>query len=116
LNVAGSRFQISGHERAGAVVKRFLLSAVMLVTLIVPAHAIISLDSKVLNKSVVFFFDADASGNIITTKQDATGFLVMVPDKNRSQQYPPTGDGTACGRPGLGRVFFVKSCSTVPSG
>lgn len=51
------------------------------------SRAITSLNTAFLNKTVVFFFQADPAGNA-TDKLDATGFLVMVPSKFEPDKYP----------------------------
>ena len=52
------------------------------------AHAITSLNVNVATKSVVFFFSADSAGKVVKDKLVATGFLVLVPNKNGAETYP----------------------------
>jgi hypothetical protein len=52
------------------------------------AHAVTSLNVPVITKSIVFFFAADAQGNVLTDKLVATGFLIIVPNKNGQNTYP----------------------------
>src|ERR1700689_1973096 len=51
------------------------------------SRAITSLDTAFLNKTVVFFFQADHAGKA-TNKLDATGFLIMVPSRADPNKYP----------------------------
>ena len=52
------------------------------------AHAITSLNVNLITKSVVFFFASDPAGNVIKDKLVATGFLILVPNKNGEDTYP----------------------------
>jgi hypothetical protein len=52
------------------------------------ANAITSLNVSVITKSIVFFFASDPAGKVAKDKLVATGFLVMVPNKNGKDAYP----------------------------
>lgn len=49
--------------------------------------AITSIDTNIINKSVVFFFESDSSGQVLANKQAATGFLIVVPDKTGQKGF-----------------------------
>jgi hypothetical protein len=46
-----------------------------------------SIDTKVANRSVVFFYRSDPTGNVVPTAQYGTGFLIAVPTKDRTKSY-----------------------------
>jgi hypothetical protein len=52
------------------------------------AHAMTSLNVSVVTKSVVFFFGSDPAGRAIKDNLVATGFLILVPNKNGEDTYP----------------------------
>ena len=68
--------------------KQFALSLVLSFLPFEFSQAITSIDTDLVNKNVVFFFEADATGHVQTSKLVATGFLIMVPAKNGDHQYP----------------------------
>jgi len=70
------------------MLRRSALSLALCVLLSGVSHAITSLDTSFVNKSVVFFFSADRNGHVLKDKQFATGFLLMVPSKSGKTQYP----------------------------
>ncbi len=51
-------------------------------------NAITSLNVSVVTKSIVFFFASDPVGNVVKDKLVATGFLVLVPNKDGENTYP----------------------------
>jgi hypothetical protein len=63
--------------------------ALILLTLLLPleAAAITSINTTSMNKSVVFFYAADAAGNVISDRLVATGFLIAIPQKGTNQNY-----------------------------
>jgi len=50
-------------------------------------NGITSINTEVVNKSIVFFYAADASGKVMPAQLVATGFLIGVPKKNTSLGY-----------------------------
>src|SRR6266705_5697194 len=67
---------------------RFALSLAFYVLSFAIGGAVTSLDTALVNKSVVFSFGADPLGHVLTNQQVATGFLISVPAKNGRNWYP----------------------------
>src|ERR1700740_3191320 len=69
------------------MLRRFSIGFVccILLSTVIPANT--SLDVNFLNKTVVFFFRADANGNLLIHNQVATGFLLSIPRKNAQPPY-----------------------------
>jgi hypothetical protein len=66
-----------------------IIWSLLLLTLSVEVgNAITSIDTKFVNKTVVFFFAPDASGQPSRDKLVATGFLLVVPSKSGQTSYP----------------------------
>lgn len=70
------------------MLRRSALTLVLCVLLSDVGQAVTSIDPGFINKTVVFFFEAGPSGSLLSNKQVATGFLVMVPGKNVQPKYP----------------------------
>ena len=73
-------FAISMLQRLAVGLVSFMLLSPLI-------RAITSLDVNFLNKTVVFFFRADANGNVLIHNQVATGFLLSIPRKNAQPPY-----------------------------
>jgi hypothetical protein len=69
------------------MLQRFSLGLVLCIFLSTAIYAITSLDVNFLNRTVVFFFQADPNGNVLIHKQVATGFLLSVPRKTAQPPY-----------------------------
>src|ERR1700751_3742110 len=69
------------------MLRRFSIGFVCCILLSTVIGAITSLDVNFLNKTVVFFFRADANGNLLIHNQVATGFLLSIPRKNAQPPY-----------------------------
>jgi hypothetical protein len=67
---------------------QIILSLLLIVLAAEIGNAITSIDTKFLNKTVVFFFAADANGQPLRDRLVATGFLLVVPSKSGQTSYP----------------------------
>jgi hypothetical protein len=70
------------------VISRVALILVLCVLSVDITRAITPIDTNFVIKTVVFFFEVDSSGQVLRNKLVATGFLLMVPGKDASIQYP----------------------------
>ncbi len=70
-----------------SVSRKLVSIATLIILLSSEIHAITSLDVKVLNETVVFFFAADSDGHVLMDRQVGTGFLLTVPRKTGGAPY-----------------------------
>jgi len=82
---------VSPWERFGEnmclIFRRVTLAIILCLLARISGNATTSINTDVTNKSVVFFFAADPKGEVIPTKQVATGFLISVPIKDKHTSY-----------------------------
>jgi hypothetical protein len=72
----------------GHMLRRFGLVALLSILSLGVSRAITSLNVPVITKSIVFFYASDSAGHVIDDQLVATGFLVLVPNKNGENTYP----------------------------
>jgi hypothetical protein len=61
---------------------RHVLALVVFLALIGTTHAVVTIDTNVIKKAVVFIYASDGKGEVDKSRQLGTGFLISIPKKD----------------------------------